>query len=90
MSNTDPDISDRERERRAQQRAASLAQNQSYTIKEWCAKRRISKAMFYKLDGKGKGPRTHYAGTKRLISPQADADWIAEREAEAAEATAAD
>jgi hypothetical protein len=45
--------------------------------------------MFYVLDAQGKAPRTHYAGAKRLISDQADADWVREREAEAEQETAA-
>jgi hypothetical protein len=93
-----PQLSDRERERRERQRAESLAQNaadrvrgrnhQSYTVAEWCALRRISKAMFYKLRKQGKAPRLHNAGVKQLISPEADEDWITEREAEAAENSA--
>jgi len=57
---------------------------ESFTIGEWCAKRKVSRAKFYQLDKQNKAPRTHNAGVKRLISPQADADWIREREAEAA------
>jgi hypothetical protein len=38
---------------------------------------------------KKKTPRTHSAGVKQLISPQADADWIAERERETLEIEAA-
>lgn len=56
----------------------------SSTINEWCITRKISRAMFYKLDSQGRAPRTHYAGTKRLISPEADTDWLRAREAEAA------
>ena len=40
--------------------------------------------MFYKLREKGKAPRTHRAGVKHLISPDADAEWLRAREAEAA------
>ena len=57
--------------------------DQSLTILEWCARRKISRAMFYKLDDQGRAPRSHYVGAKRLISPNADADWVREREAEA-------
>lgn len=63
--------------------------NSSFTIREWCALRKVSRSKFYELDRDGKGPRTHNAGVKRLISPQADQDWIREREAEAAAAAAA-
>jgi hypothetical protein len=60
-------------------------EDSSFTIDEWCDHRRVSRSMFYKLRGKGKAPRTHNAGTKQLISPEADRDWIREREAEAAQ-----
>jgi hypothetical protein len=62
---------------------------ESFTINEWCAARKISRAMWYELKKKKKTPRTHSAGVKQLISPQADADWIAERERETLEIEAA-
>jgi hypothetical protein len=39
--------------------------------------------MFYKLEAEGKAPRTYYVGTRRIVSPEAEAEWVAEREAEA-------
>ena len=54
----------------------------SYTIAEWCALRKVSRAMFYKLEAQGKAPRTYNVGTKRAISPAADAEWVCAREAE--------
>ena len=77
-------MSERERQRRAEQQ-----RRRSFTLQEWCDSRRISRAMFYVLDAQGKAPRTHYAGAKRLISDQADADWVRAREAEAEQETAA-
>lgn len=56
----------------------------SYTISEWCSLRKVSRAMFYKLDSQGKAPRTYNVGTKRAISPEADDEWVRAREAEAA------
>ena len=79
MSHCDVKLSERERreeERRQRQR------DQSYTVQEWCAARRISLAMFYKMKALGIGPKTHNAGRRRLISPAADAEWLREREAE--------
>jgi hypothetical protein len=38
--------------------------------------------MFYKLDEQDLAPQTHFVGSKRLISDEADADWLAAREAE--------
>lgn len=55
----------------------------SFTISEWCALRKVSRAMFYKLDGQGKAPRTYSIGAKRAISPEADVEWVRAREAEA-------
>jgi hypothetical protein len=59
---------------------------QSFTISEWCATRKISKSMFYKLRLQGLGPRCHNAGNKLLISPEADVAWLREREADAIQA----
>jgi predicted DNA-binding transcriptional regulator AlpA len=61
-----------------------MSPGQSFTIPEWCVTRRVSRSMFYKLRKQGRAPRTHSAGAKQLISPEADAAWLAEREAEAA------
>jgi hypothetical protein len=46
----------------------------------------ISRGHFYNLDKIGKAPRTFYAGTRRLVSAEADVEWRREREAEAAPA----
>jgi hypothetical protein len=75
-------MSGREKARRTEQ------SRRSYTIDEWCLNRRISRAMFYKMAAQGLGPKTHYAGSKPLISDEADAAWVRAREAEA-ETTAA-
>jgi predicted DNA-binding transcriptional regulator AlpA len=56
----------------------------SFTINEWCALRKVSRGMFYKLADRGQAPRTHNVGVKRLISPDADAEWLRRREAESA------
>jgi predicted DNA-binding transcriptional regulator AlpA len=55
----------------------------SFTIDNWCATRGLSRSMFYKLKSERKAPKTHYVGNKPLISPEADAEWLREREAEA-------
>jgi hypothetical protein len=75
-------MSNRERQRRAEQR------RRSYTINEWCDARRVSRAMFYKLSQQGLAPKTHNVGAKRLISDAADAAWLREREAAAQSQTA--
>jgi hypothetical protein len=40
--------------------------------------------MHYKLKKRGKAVRTHYVGSKVLVSDEADVEWVREREAEAA------
>jgi hypothetical protein len=85
---TNLDISDRERARRERQRAVSLAQRRAMTVAEWCAARRISKPMFYKLLRQGRGPVTYCVGSRRFISEEADAAWQAAREAETQEPAA--
>jgi hypothetical protein len=77
--NVEHDMTPRERQRRAEQRRQA-----SYTINQWCERRQVSRAMFYKLEAQGLAPRTHNAGKKRLISEQSDADWVREREAASA------
>jgi predicted DNA-binding transcriptional regulator AlpA len=79
---TNLDISDRERARRERQRADSLAQRRAMTVEEWCAARRLSRAMFYKLLRTGRAPVTYTVGTRRFISEEADAAWQVAREAE--------
>jgi hypothetical protein len=44
--------------------------------------------MFYKLDKQGLAPKTHCVGAKRLISDEADAAWLAQAEANSADAGA--
>jgi hypothetical protein len=55
----------------------------SRTIDGFCYRQTICRAMFYKLEAEGKAPRTYYVGTRRIVSPEAEAEWVAEREAEA-------
>jgi hypothetical protein len=54
----------------------------SFTISEWCAHRKVSRSMFYKLGPRA--PKTHNVGTSRRISAEADAEWLRQREEEAA------
>jgi hypothetical protein len=55
----------------------------SYTVSDWCAHRCLSKAMLYKLWRLGQGPKFYCIGSRRYISAEADAAWLAAREAEA-------
>jgi hypothetical protein len=77
---------EREKSRRAEKRRRDNEQNRSFSIDEWCAHRSISRGLLYKLWKQGKGPSWHYVAARRLISAEADAAWLAEREAEAAKA----
>jgi predicted DNA-binding transcriptional regulator AlpA len=67
----------------------SRAMRPSFTLPEWCQYRKLSRSMFYKLAAQGRAPKTHYIGTRRLISGEADAEWLAAREAESTGAPAA-
>jgi len=52
-----------------------------YTIKEWCAKRRVSRGLFYEMLKLGIAPKTMKLRKRRTISEEADAEWQAQREA---------
>jgi hypothetical protein len=56
----------------------------SQTIDEFCMSERICRQTLYNLWGRGKGPRFHYVGRSRRISPEARAEWHQRLEAEAA------
>lgn len=58
----------------------------AYTIPEWCALRKISRATFYNLIKAGKAPRTMKIGRAVRISEEADRDWVRACEAAAARA----
>lgn len=77
-------MTDKESERRVLQSLTDMTRNASMSVGEWCAHRRISRAMLYKLWKAGAGPAFYHVGTRRFISAEADAEWIRAREAEAA------
>jgi hypothetical protein len=56
----------------------------SFSIREWCAHRKVSVSFFYKMKAEGWGPDTMAAGARETISAEADARWVCEREAAAA------
>jgi hypothetical protein len=62
----------------------------SFTIPQWCRKHHISRAHYYRLKKRRKAPRTMEADGLVRITPEADRDWMLEREAEAAIKAAAD
>jgi hypothetical protein len=55
----------------------------SFTLLEWCAHRKVSRSMFYKLEAQGRAPATYNVGAARRVSPAADAAWLRAREEEA-------
>ena len=57
--------------------SASDQSDRSFTIKEWCERRRVSQPMFFKLLAGGGAPRTHRVGRRRLISGEADGNGSA-------------
>jgi excisionase family DNA binding protein len=56
----------------------------SYSVDEWCALHGFSRSFFYKMVSQGEAPATFRAGSCRRISENANAAWIAAREAVAA------
>jgi predicted DNA-binding transcriptional regulator AlpA len=58
--------------------------DESFTIKEFCAAQKISRAFFYKLDAQDKAPQTYQIGSNRRISRDAYVAWRAARETQAA------
>jgi hypothetical protein len=51
-------------------------QSCSYSLGEWCQRRRISRGMYYKMKAGGRGPKIYYVGTHVRISDEADAEWL--------------
>jgi hypothetical protein len=58
----------------------------SKTIPEFTAQHRFSRSHYFNLRKRGLGPREMRLGNRVIISEEAEADWVREREAEAARA----
>jgi hypothetical protein len=56
--------------------------DEAFTLNEFCASEKISRAFFYKLESQGRAPRTYNLGCTRRISREARDEWRAAREAE--------
>jgi hypothetical protein len=56
-------------------------------INGFCRRHQICRATYYNLKKQGKGPRVMRVGSRDRITEEADADWVREREAEAAGAS---
>lgn len=62
---------------------------QTFTIAEWCEMRKISRAYFYVLAKRGEAPKTIRFGARSVrITAEADAAWLAAREAASGEVAA--
>ena len=73
-------ITSRERQRRRRQAVATRdTSRDDYTIQEWCAKRRVSRGLFYKMLADGTAPATikcrkrahHTQGSRRSLGARA-------------------
>jgi predicted DNA-binding transcriptional regulator AlpA len=60
----------------------------SYSIDDWCKLHGLSRAFFYKLASQGEAPETFKVGRCTRITEQANAAWIAARQAASAEMAA--
>jgi hypothetical protein len=59
----------------------------SFSITQFCKRHHLPESQYHKLRSEGRGPRTMRTGSVGVrISREAEADWIAAREAETAEA----
>ena len=54
------------------------------TVNQFCEANSISHTLFYELLKKGQGPRVIKAGRRTLVGCEAEIDWRAQMEAEAA------
>jgi len=56
----------------------------SFTLAEWCQRRRLSRSSLYKLWAIGRGPKVIRSpdGKKITITAEADADWARAQEAD--------
>ena len=58
--------------------------NAVYTISEFCAAHKISRAFYYKLSKEGRGPAEMRVGRRVLIREEAAAAWRADLEQQSA------
>ena len=63
--------------------SSSTADGDAYTIREFCARHRLSMSMYYKMRTQGRGPREMHVGRHVVISREAAAKWRRAREADA-------
>jgi hypothetical protein len=54
----------------------------SYTVREWAGLHGFTREYFYTLKERGKAPRFYRSGVCIRITEEANAEWLAAREAE--------
>jgi hypothetical protein len=59
-------------------------ERRSFSINEFCARNKLSRATYYRLKGIGKGPRTFKLGIQDRITAEAETDWHRMMEADTA------
>jgi hypothetical protein len=72
MASINPSITERKRRTR---RPTARPPDGNFSIKEWCAHRRISEGTYYKLKRLNRAPKTIPVGSRQLITPEADQAW---------------
>jgi hypothetical protein len=76
-------MSPRNRKRTAfRRRSANRRPGDAHTRPSFCASNHISESLYFRLKREGKGPREIEIGDRIIITPEAEADWRREREAE--------
>ena len=65
--------------------AANYVLPAAHSIIEFCVRHRISEPLYYKMQRDGTGPREALAGTRKIITIQAERDWQQQGELAAAE-----
>jgi hypothetical protein len=77
-------MSPRSRKRREafQKRSKRRKPSDAHTIPSFCESNAISESFYFKLRREGRGPREMKIDRITRISPEAEADWRREREAE--------
>jgi hypothetical protein len=58
-----------------------MSEQGSFTVEQWCRRRCVSRWKVYQMWQAGTGPRYYLNGTRRLISAEADIEWVRAQEA---------
>ena len=63
--------------------------SESFTLSQWLAHRKYSRASWYRLKASGNAPETIGSGRLQRITAEADEAWLRKQEREAKESRAA-